>query len=103
LPKEIKEKKCIYEVDENLFEKEQEKKLYESYKAIYSILEKNIANYEYGLFFNELIKLCPYINDFFDNVLVMAKDEKIRNNRLGLIYNIYSKLSEFADLTKLSV
>jgi len=46
-------------------------------------------------------KLVPGINTFFDNVLVMAEDEKVRQNRLGLLQKVVGLLSPYAELSKL--
>ena len=41
------------------------------------------------------------IDPFFERVLVMHKDEKIRLNRLRLLYSIYKRFLELADFTKI--
>jgi glycyl-tRNA synthetase len=46
-------------------------------------------------------QLVPSINTFFDKVLVMAEDEKVRQNRLGLLQNVVALLSPYADISKL--
>lgn len=45
--------------------------------------------------------LVPGINTFFDNVLVMADDEKVRQNRLALLQKVVGLLSPYADISKL--
>jgi glycyl-tRNA synthetase len=48
-----------------------------------------------------VVKLIPYINAFFDKVLVMAEDEKVKQNRLALVGQIASLSTGIADLSKL--
>jgi glycyl-tRNA synthetase len=52
-------------------------------------------------FLNIVVKLIPFINAFFDKVLVMADDEKVRQNRLGLLQRIAALSTGIADLSKL--
>ncbi|RPJ01763.1 MAG: hypothetical protein EHM31_04950, partial [Candidatus Aminicenantes bacterium] len=44
-----------------------------------------------------LFKLQPVLNTFFDKVLVMAEEKKVRQNRLGLLQSINKMLLEIAD------
>ena len=47
------------------------------------------------------LPMIPAVNAFFDSVLVMAEDIKIRNNRLGLLQRIAALTRGVADLSKL--
>ena len=48
-----------------------------------------------------LAKLRVPVDAFFDDVMVMDKDEKIKNNRLGLLKSIDQLVSRIADFTKI--
>ncbi len=52
-------------------------------------------------FFETFIPLIPSITTFFDEVLVMAEDEKLRRNRLGLLQRIVALAGGVLDLSKL--
>ena len=56
---------------------------------------------EVDAFLNSVVKLIPAINEFFDNVLVMADDKILRENRLGMVQKIASLADGIADLSKL--
>lgn len=45
--------------------------------------------------------MIPAVNAFFDEVLVMAEDPKVRVNRLGLLQRISALMNEVADLSRL--
>ncbi|MFZ3070070.1 MAG: glycine--tRNA ligase subunit beta [Anaerolineaceae bacterium] len=45
--------------------------------------------------------LVPAINAFFDKVLVMVDDEKVRQNRLGLLQKVVALVQPLADLSAL--
>lgn len=57
------------------------------------------------LSYEELVKAfrncVPAITSFFDNVLVMDEDEKIRNNRLSVLANIKKSFMQLADFSKI--
>jgi glycyl-tRNA synthetase len=52
-------------------------------------------------FLNAFVPMIPAVNQFFNQVLVMAEDESIRKNRLGLLQRIAALASTCADLSKL--
>ena len=82
------------EVNENLFSYDAEKKLYNEVKKI---------NYEgdYTKYLNSLIELNPAVTGFFEDVLVMDNDEKIKNNRLALLNGLKNKYIILTDFSKL--
>ena len=83
-------------IDENLFEKDEEKALWEEFKKV-----KNIQNLEEKLDF--LVSLKPLIDKFFDNVMVNVEDEKIRHNRKSLIASIYKEFLDIADIKEITL
>jgi glycyl-tRNA synthetase beta subunit len=52
-------------------------------------------------FFDTFQPMIEPINTFFDDVLVMAEDETLRENRLGLLQRITELAAGIADLSKL--
>lgn len=50
---------------------------------------------------NEFYSIVPEINEFFDNVLVMDKNENIRENRLSLLSNLLNIFKEFASFEEI--
>ena len=50
---------------------------------------------------NAVVALIPSINTFFDKVLVMADEQSVRENRLGLLQRIAALADGVADLSKL--
>jgi glycyl-tRNA synthetase beta chain len=41
----------------------------------------------------------PLIDNFFDNVLVMAEEQKLRENRIALVQLLDKMLSKIADFS----
>jgi len=83
-------------VDESLFEKEEEKKLWEEFKKV-----KEIKDLEKKLDF--LVSLKPLIDAFFDNVMVNVENEKIKHNRKSLIASIYKEFLDIGDIKEITV
>jgi len=50
-------------------------------------------------FVNAMKNLTPTINTFFDNVLVMDKDDQLKNNRLSVLQRISGLSAGLADLS----
>ncbi|NWG05116.1 MAG: glycine--tRNA ligase subunit beta [Chloroflexi bacterium] len=85
-----------WEVDEGRLMEAEEKNLY---RAIQSTVTAPPSTIDELL--EIVVKLIPAINAFFDKVLVMAEDEKVRHNRLALVGQIASLSKGLADLSKL--
>lgn len=86
-------------INESLFENDSEKKLYEKVSTISENYYQLGANDE----FDKLMSLKDVINDYFDETMVMAKDDNIKNNHLRQMTIIANMINWFADLDKLIV
>ena len=83
------------DVDRALFNLQEENALYEAVKA-HNTQTDNLDNY-----IKSLNCLINPIADFFEKVLVMDKDEKIKNNRLALLNILCDKFRVICDFNKL--
>lgn len=88
--------KTAHKVDETLFAQEEESKLYKAFKEKIKTpcLEEKLEN---------LFALKPFIDEFFDKVMINANDEKLKNNRQALVYEIYAEFLKIADIKELSL
>ena len=66
-------------------------------------LDRCLAAHDYQPAFKLLLGLRPTIDKFFEDVLVMAKDENARANRLRLLAFVGSLFSKVADLSKIVI
>ncbi|MCI0609600.1 MAG: glycine--tRNA ligase subunit beta [Anaerolineae bacterium] len=75
----------------------------EEEKSLYDAIQYNVKAQPSSVddFMNIVVKLIPSINAFFDKVLVMAEDDKIKQNRLALVGQIANLSEGIADLSKL--
>jgi glycyl-tRNA synthetase beta chain len=49
----------------------------------------------------EMARIQPLVSAFFEKVLVMAKDEKVKNNRLALLKNLSVLFASVADFSRI--
>ena len=84
----------LLEVKEDLLVEEAEKDLYMKYLEIDGSFKEALAEEKYMEAMDLLNDLVPSIDKFFDNVMVMAEDDKIRENRLGLINRIEENIQK---------
>ena len=90
------------DVDPDLFETDEERALYSACQAMQVNLSRQYAVYDYQSVANTLSEGIAVINEFLDNVLVMHKDEAVKENRLHLLALTYSLIQPLGDIKKLS-
>ena len=81
-------------IDEDLFQYDEERNLY---NAVKTIGQSN----NYSEYLQQLVGLNSKIDAFFEKVLVMDKDENIKNNRIGLLTLLRSYYDIVADFSKI--
>lgn len=59
------------------------------------------SSLSYEKLIEELFKIEPAISKFFDDVLVMDKDEEVKQNRLKLLESLKIKFTRIADFSKI--
>jgi glycyl-tRNA synthetase beta chain len=89
------------EVDPGMFFEEDETKLFEEMERLRPRAEDLIASGRYQDALQELSTLRGAVDRFFDEVLVMAEDQKLRQNRLALLKGLRGLFSRVADLSQL--
>lgn len=88
-------------VEADLLAEQVEKDLYKAYENAASKVEKKIVAQDYAGAIATLSQLAAPIDAFFDGVMVMDKDEKIKNNRLGLLKLVDNLICQVADFSKI--
>ncbi len=90
--------KQIYNVNAKHFRESQEKALFEEVQAVQ---KKVAASPSVESLLSSLLPVIPFINAFFDTVLVMDESQAVRENRLGLLQTISNLAAGIVDLSKL--
>lgn len=89
-------------VDTNLFETDAEKNLFVTLDELREEVSRLIADRDYAQAMQTLAKIRQPVDVFFDDVMVMADDLNVRNNRLALLNQIYQLFLQIADISRLS-
>jgi len=89
------------DINPDFLTQEAEKKLYSKYLEVKDKVENLLPARRYLSALREISDLRNYIDNFFDEVMVMVEEEKLRENRLALLKNISQLMSCVGDLTKI--
>jgi glycyl-tRNA synthetase beta chain len=84
-------------VNPDLFVEKEERELFSMLSIIRTNAQPMIARGDFARAQGIIFKLQPILYTFFDKVLVMAEEKKVRQNRLGLLQSIAKLLLEIAD------
>lgn len=81
-------------VNKDLFKETSEGMLYREIQTVDETAD-------YVTYLNQLIAINPAVEKFFEDVLVMDKDEKVKENRLALLTMLKKKYEKLTDFSKL--
>ena len=91
----------VLPVNESLFKVEAEKALYAVVRKLDTDMIPLTVRCDYAGALNILSELNAPVNKFFDDVMVMDKDEDVKNNRLSLLCLVKDLVNCVGDLSKL--
>lgn len=90
-------------LDPQLFEFDAEEDLYQAVQSISAKVSELIERRNYKQALTELASLRAAVDRYFDDVMVMSEDEKLRLNRLTLLSNVHAMFIKVADISRLEV
>ena len=90
----LKDYPFVCPVNPALFKEHAENVLFEAVNSIN-------MNFKYNAYLEALEAINPAVEKFFDDVLVMDKDENVKKNRLALVSLLKQKYDYIADFSKL--
>lgn len=90
----------ISEIQESLFENNDEHKLYEKYQTVKAQLEGSVTESEY---YDLLVSLKSEINQYFDRTMIMADDAAVKQNRLSQMVKLSMLIKKFANVNEIIV
>lgn len=88
-------------VDTSLLEETAEKDLYSALVKQQELIAPLFAQGQYDEALKSLTSLREPVDQFFDDVMVMTDDEKLKNNRLALLNQLRNTFLKIADLSVL--
>jgi glycyl-tRNA synthetase beta chain len=89
-------------VDSDLLNESAEKTLAEQLATLSDTLQPLIADKDYSQILQQLAQLQQPVDDFFDQVMVMADDLALRQNRLAILSQLRELFLEVADVSLLA-
>jgi len=90
-------------VDKTLIREPAETALFESVVKAQAIVAPLLSDRDYTNVLTTLADLRDPVDGFFDDVMVMAEDEALRNNRLALLAELRAMFLNVADVSRLSI
>ena len=90
------------EINSSLLAERAEQNLYQSFLRAKETITLHLNKRDYHAALLEMTQMKKPIDEFFDGVMVMVEDEKIRNNRLALLDQIGKLFLRIADFSKLT-
>ena len=88
-------------VNKDLLKEEAETNLYKAFTNTKEKVNELLNDKKYSEALDAFASLRPSIDAMFDSVMIMDKDEAIKNNRLGLLKQIYDTMLSICDLSKI--
>ena len=88
-------------INSELFQDEAEKNLFNTYEQLEKIGREKLVSADYLGFLTAMMDLKKPVDHFFDDVMVMAEDKAVRNNRLNLLTAINRLILKVGDISKM--
>ena len=85
-----------------LLEEVAERDLHQAIQDIAPFAQGCLERGDYGQNLKVLVTLKPFIDDFFDKVMVMCEDKELRLNRAALLQQLGRLMNQVADISKLA-
>lgn len=89
------------QIDESALIAEAERSLFDQIKKIQPMIDTYMQSFNYQLVLSATVPLKTAINHFFDEVIVFADNESLKNNRLALLGMLFRQLNFIADIALL--
>jgi len=87
--------------DEALFETDYERELAGLISDKADQINREVSEENFTMAMTQLLTFSGPVDNFFENVMVMAKDEKVKLNRLSLLNKLKGVFNMLGDLTKI--
>lgn len=89
------------QVEESLFVHESEALLYRELQKVEAKVKPLIDAGDFQAALEEAAKLTPYIDSFFESVMVLDENEAVRNNRIALLKQIVALTTDIGDISQI--
>lgn len=90
------------EIDQTLLLEPAEKNLYQSYQKVNERVKPLVAEQNYDKALTAILEMKEDVDKFFDDVMVMAEDANLKNNRLSLLTAIARLFLQVGDFSRMN-
>ena len=88
-------------VDPTLFSEAAEQDLWSLFSELKGVVEDRLENNDYRGSLRSMLALKDPVDRFFDDVMVMTDDERVRDNRLNILTSIGNLILAVGDISKM--
>ena len=92
-----------YSVNPDLFEHKSEQGLWKEFQLVKDEAKRQIDEENYFEALSVISRIIKPVDEFFSEVMVMAEDRRIRENRLGILKSMHQFFLQVADFSKFSI
>jgi glycyl-tRNA synthetase beta chain len=89
-------------VDQSLLVEEAEKALFDTFQLVRKAAQQEFVAGDYGGMLTTLAALKAPVDAFFDGVMVMTDDVRLRDNRIALLAQLRDTMNRIADISRLA-
>jgi glycyl-tRNA synthetase beta chain len=92
-----------YSVNPDLFEHKSEEGLWKTFQLVKDEAKREIDRENYFEALSIISRIIKPVDEFFSEVMVMAEDRRIKENRLGILKSLHQFFLQVADFSKFSI
>ena len=89
------------DIQTSLLSEPAEKKLYDEYRRIKEPVENHLSKKQFPQALEKIVEIKETVDEFFEHIMVMTKEDELRKNRLRLLKHISLLFSNIADFSKI--
>jgi len=92
-----------YSVNADLFEHKSEEGLWKTFQLVKDEAKREIDRENYFEALSIISRIIKPVDEFFSEVMVMAEDRRVKENRLGILKSLHQFFLQVADFSKFSI
>jgi len=89
------------DIQTSLLSEPAEKKLYDEYRRVKEPVENHLSKKQFPQALEKIVEIKKTVDEFFEHIMVMTKEDELRKNRLRLLKHISLLFSNIADFSKI--
>jgi len=89
------------DIQTSLLSEPSEKKLYDEYTRVKEPVENHLSKKQFPQALEKIVEIKETVDEFFEHIMVMTKEDALRKNRLRLLKHISLLFSNIADFSKI--